>query len=67
MTRILQVVDEALAASAHARDRSRAESSAVKEAAALPRTEVARGLQALGASLRADRDDVTYDDLGGRR
>lgn len=67
MTRILQVVDEALAASNQARERERAEVSAVKEAAALPRTAVGRDLMAVGAALRADIDDVTYADLEGVR
>lgn len=52
MTRILQVVDEALAASMSARTRTAAETSAVKEASAQPRTEVARGLRSISASLR---------------
>lgn len=65
--RILQVVDEALAASTQARNRAGAEVSAVKEASAQPRTEVARGLSALGASLRMDSDVVSYADLRGGR
>lgn len=65
MTRILQVVDEVLAASSQTRNRANAEASAVKEASAQPRTDVARGLCSIGASLRDDRNDVSYQDLGG--
>jgi hypothetical protein len=65
VTRILQVVDEALAASAQVRNRADAETLAVKEASAQPRTEVARSLCSLASSLRADDDHVSYSDIGG--
>jgi len=65
VTRILQVVDEALAASAQTRNRASAESAAVKEASAQPRTQVARDLRTIAASLREDNDGVSYADLGG--
>lgn len=59
------VVDEVLA-EAHATSRRRAkEAQVVKEAAAQPRTELARGLRSLASAIRDDHDDITYDDLSG--
>ena len=58
------VVDEVLADASAATRRRDAEANAIKIAEAQPRTEVARGLRALAADLRASRDDVTYADLG---
>lgn len=57
------VVDEVLA-EANSTSRRRAdEATAIKIAAAQPRTEVARGLRALASDLRADSGALTYDDL----
>lgn len=65
MTRILQVVDDALAASAKANARASAETATVKQAAELPRGEIAQGLRRVASSLREESDVVTYDDLTG--
>lgn len=67
MTRILQVVDDALEAAAKHRHRNAAEVASVKEAEALPAGEIAQGLRRLASELRDDRDTVSYADLGGLR
>lgn len=57
------VLDEVLS-SANAASRRRAdESRAIKEAAAAPRTDLARDLRALADEIRHAPIDVTYDDL----
>lgn len=62
-TRLSVVVDEVLAdANAVSRRRSD-ETTAIKTAAAQPRTEIARGLRALAADLRSNDDSITYADL----
>lgn len=65
MSRILKVVDDALEAALRANQKTAAETSAIKEAEAQLRTELARGLHDLAESLRTASVDVTYDDLGG--
>jgi hypothetical protein len=59
------VVDEVLTAANAATQRKVAETTAVKVAAAQPKTEMARGLRALAAEIRTASDDVSYDDLVG--
>lgn len=67
MTRVLQVVDDALEMAAKRRQRVAAEVASVKEAEALPAGEIAQGLRRLASVLRDDRDVVSYADLGGLR
>lgn len=57
------VVDEVLADANATAQRRAGEATAIKVAEAQPRTEVARGLRALAADLRASDDNVTYADL----
>lgn len=57
------VVDEVLAEANAVAQRRAGEVAAIKVAEAQPRTEVARGLRALAAELRADSDTVTYADI----
>lgn len=57
------VVDEVLADANAVSQRKTAEASAVKVAAAQPKTEMARGLRALANEIRTASDDVSYDDL----
>lgn len=57
------VVDEVLAEANAASQRHANEVAAIKVAEAQPRTEVARGLRALAAELRADSDPITYADI----
>lgn len=59
------VVDQVVAeANAVARRRDD-ETRAVKEAAALPKTDLARDLRALADAVRNDSVDITYADLAG--
>ena len=59
---------DGVVAEAHAMSARRAsEISAVKHAEHAPRTDLGRGLRSLADALRADRDDVSYDDLGRLR
>lgn len=57
------VIDEVVADATNASQRRARETEVVKTAAAQPRTEVARGLRALAADLRANTGDITYADL----
>lgn len=59
------VVDEVLAEANAVSQRRDDESRAIKAAEAAPRTDLARGLHALAASVRNDSIDVTYADLAG--
>ena len=59
------VVDEVLAAANEAMQRKTAETTAIKVAAAQPKTEMARGLRALANEIRTASNDVSYDDLMG--
>jgi hypothetical protein len=59
------VVDQVLAEANAASQRKSDESRAVKEAAAMPRTDLARDLRALADAVRNDPVDITYADLAG--
>ena len=59
------VVDEVLAEANAATQRKTSEATAIKIAAAQPKTEMARGLRALANEVRTASDDVTYDDFMG--
>ena len=59
------VVDEVLAEANAAASRRSGEARAVKEAAAAPRTDLARDLRALADEMRNAPIDVTYADLAG--
>lgn len=64
---ITTLVDGVLADARASNVRHTAEVSAIKHAEHAPRTPLARGLRSLADALRADRDDVSYDDLGRLR
>ncbi len=57
------VVDEVLTEANAVSERRTKEATAIKVAAAQPRTEVARGLRALADDLRSSTDSITYADL----
>lgn len=59
------VVDEVLAEANTVSMRKNAETTAIKVAAAQPKTETARSLRALADEVRTASDDVTYDDFTG--
>lgn len=59
------VVDEVLAAAGEASRRKIAETTAIKVAAAQPKTETARNLRGLAEQIRTASDDVSYDDIRG--
>lgn len=59
------VVDQVVSEASAAARRREGEARAVKEAAAQPKTDLARGFRALAAELRSHSDDVTYADLAG--
>ncbi len=54
MTRIVEIIDDAVRIARDADRRRREERSVVKEAAAQPRTDLAQGLRALASALRQD-------------
>lgn len=56
MTRIIDAIDDAVRAARDADRRRRDERSAVKEAEAQPRTDLARELRVLASALRQDGD-----------
>lgn len=64
--KISTVLDQVLETAVETQRRQQAEREAVKVAAAVPRSELSRGLRDLASSLRADADDITYTDLGGK-
>lgn len=57
MTRIVDVIDDAVRGAREADRRRREERSAVKEAAAQPRTDLAHELRVLASALRRDGGD----------
>lgn len=59
------VLDEVLSSANAVSQRRAGESLAIKQAAAAPRTDLARGLRALADEIRSAPIDVTYDDLAG--
>jgi hypothetical protein len=61
--RLLQVVDDALAAALATRDRSAAETGSIKEAEAQLRSEIAIGLRDLAEQVKAGADTLSYDEL----
>jgi hypothetical protein len=61
--RLLQVVDDALAAALSVRNRADAETHSVKEAEAQLRNELAIGLRDLAIQIKAGSDTLSYDDL----
>lgn len=56
MTKIIQVIDDAVRDARNADCRRRGERSAVKEAADQPRTDLARDLRVMASALRRDSD-----------
>ena len=65
MSHLSLVLDEVLADAASITSRKQAELSVVKTAASAPRSETAREMHALAASLRMDNDCMSYDDIKG--
>lgn len=59
------VVDEVLAEANEANRRRAGEDAAIKEAAAQPKTALARDLRALANGLRSKTNDVDFTDLTG--
>lgn len=57
MTRIIEVIDDAIRGAREADRHRREERSAVKEAAAQPRTDLAQGLRVIAYALRRDGND----------
>jgi hypothetical protein len=56
MTRIVDAIDDAVRGAREADRRRREERSAVKEAAAQPRTDLAQALRRMASALRQDGD-----------
>lgn len=61
------LIDGVLADARASGARRASEISAIKQAEQLPRTNLGRGLRSLANALRADRGDISYDDLKGLR
>jgi hypothetical protein len=59
------VVDEVLAEANEVSRRRAGEDAAIKEAAAQPKTALARELHALANGLRSDTNDIDFTDLVG--
>ncbi len=57
MTRIVDVIDDAVRGAREADRRRREERTAVKEAAAQPRTDLAQGLRMMASALRQNGGD----------
>lgn len=57
MTRIVDAIDDAIRGAREADRRLREARSAVKEAAARPRTDLAQGLRVMASALRRDGGD----------
>lgn len=57
MTRIVEVIDDAVRGARDADRRRREARSVVKEAAAQPQTDLAQGLRVLASALRQDDGD----------
>lgn len=64
---VTALVDEVLADARASNARRAAEIETIKQAEQSPRTDLGCGLRSLADALRADRVDVSYDDLGGLR
>ena len=58
MTRIIDAIDDAVRVARDADRRRRDERSAVKEAEARPRTDLARELRVMASALRQDSDNA---------
>lgn len=56
MTRIVDAIDDAVRGARAADCRRREERSAIKEAAAQPKTDLAQGLRRIASALRQDGD-----------